>query len=106
MVLFVPVCNSLLHPFSASTDIVTNLFLPLIPWIGYEYFCLDGTTLIPKSQKLVDQLNDPHSKVFVFLLSSKASGCGINLIGANRLILFDPGYIHMTQNIFQVANPS
>jgi len=67
-----------------------NLFLPLVPWTGYEYFYLDGTTLIPKQQKLVDQLNDPHGKVFVFLLSSKASGCGINLIGANRLILFDP----------------
>ena len=41
---------------------------------------------IPKRQKLVDQFNDPHGKEFVFLLSSKAGGCGINLIGANRLI--------------------
>ncbi len=44
-----------------------------------------------KRQKLVDQFNDPEGKEFVFLLSSKAGGCGINLIGANRLILFDPG---------------
>ena len=43
---------------------------------------------IPKRQKLVDQFNDPNGKEFVFLLSSKAGGCGINLIGANRLILF------------------
>jgi len=48
---------------------------------------------IPKRQKLVDQFNDPHGKEFVFLLSSKAGGCGINLIGANRLILFDPGML-------------
>jgi DNA repair and recombination protein RAD54 and RAD54-like protein len=46
---------------------------------------------ISKRQKLVDQFNDPEGKEFVFLLSSKAGGCGINLIGANRLILFDPG---------------
>lgn len=46
---------------------------------------------IPKRQKLVDQFNNPEGKEFVFLLSSKAGGCGINLIGANRLILFDPG---------------
>jgi len=46
---------------------------------------------ITKRQKLVDQFNDPNGKEFVFLLSSKAGGCGINLIGANRLILFDPG---------------
>jgi len=29
---------------------------------------------------------------FVFLLSSKAGGCGLNLIGANRLVLFDPDW--------------
>lgn len=44
-----------------------------------------------KRQKLVDKFNDPDGREFVFLLSSKAGGCGINLIGANRLILFDPG---------------
>ena len=57
----------------------------------YGYFRLDGTMSIPKRQKLVDQFNDPNGKEFIFLLSSKAGGCGINLIGANRLILFDPG---------------
>jgi len=46
---------------------------------------------IAKRQKLVDQFNDPEGQEFIFLLSSKAGGCGINLIGANRLILFDPG---------------
>jgi DNA repair and recombination RAD54-like protein len=30
--------------------------------------------------------------MFVFLLSSKAGGCGLNLVGANRLILFDPDW--------------
>lgn len=29
---------------------------------------------------------------FVFLLSSKAGGCGLNLIGGNRLVLFDPDW--------------
>ncbi|KAH7575236.1 hypothetical protein JRO89_XS02G0067500 [Xanthoceras sorbifolium] len=29
---------------------------------------------------------------FVFLLSSKAGGCGLNLIGDNRLVLFDPDW--------------
>lgn len=57
----------------------------------YGYFRLDGTMTITKRQKLVDQFNNPEGKEFIFLLSSKAGGCGINLIGANRLILFDPG---------------
>lgn len=60
----------------------------------YHYYRLDGTMTIPKRQKLVDDFNNPTSKEFIFLLSSKAGGCGINLIGANRLILFDPGKLH------------
>lgn len=28
----------------------------------------------------------------MFLLSSKAGGCGLNLIGGNRLVLFDPDW--------------
>ena len=60
----------------------------------YGFFRLDGTMTINKRQKLVDQFNDPNGKEFIFLLSSKAGGCGINLIGANRLILFDPGNVN------------
>lgn len=59
--------------------------------LRYGFFRLDGTMTINKRQKLVDQFNNPEGKEFIFLLSSKAGGCGINLIGANRLILFDPG---------------
>lgn len=55
-------------------------------------FRLDGTMNINKRQRLVDRFNDPESPEFVFLLSSKAGGCGLNLIGANRLVLFDPDW--------------
>jgi DNA repair and recombination protein RAD54 and RAD54-like protein len=34
--------------------------------------------------QIVEHFNDPASSDFVFLLSSKAGGCGLNLIGANR----------------------
>lgn len=53
---------------------------------------LDGTMSINKRQKFVDKFNDPAAPEFIFLLSSKAGGCGINLIGANRLILMDPDW--------------
>jgi hypothetical protein len=56
----------------------------------YGYVRLDGTMNVNKRSKIVSRFNDPEGKEFVFLLSSKAGGCGINLIGANRLILFDP----------------
>ncbi len=37
----------------------------------------------------VQAFNDKSQRNFVFLLSSKAGGCGLNLVGANRLLLFD-----------------
>ncbi|KAL9589999.1 MAG: hypothetical protein Q9203_001195 [Teloschistes exilis] len=59
---------------------------------GYGCLRLDGTMNVNKRQKLVDKFNDPEGEEFVFLLSSKAGGCGLNLIGANRLVLFDPDW--------------
>jgi DNA repair and recombination RAD54-like protein len=59
--------------------------------IRYGVLRLDGSMNTAKRQKLVDQFNNPEGDEFVFLLSSKAGGCGLNLIGANRLVLFDPG---------------
>jgi DNA repair and recombination RAD54-like protein len=59
---------------------------------GYGSLRLDGTMNVNKRQKLVDKFNDPEGQEFVFLLSSKAGGCGLNLIGANRLVLFDPDW--------------
>lgn len=59
---------------------------------NYGSLRLDGTMTVSKRQKLVDKFNDPEGNEFVFLLSSKAGGCGLNLIGANRLVLFDPDW--------------
>ena len=51
---------------------------------------LDGSLAVKKRMEMVNSFNDPTNRnAFVFLLSSKAGGCGINLIGANRLVLFD-----------------
>ena len=53
---------------------------------------LDGSIAAQKRTKLVDVFNDPMSNSFAFLLSSKAGGCGINLIGGNRLVMMDPDW--------------
>jgi len=56
-------------------------------------FCrLDGSITMKKRQKMVDEFNDPSTPLIAFLLSSKAGGCGLNLIGGNRLVLFDPDW--------------
>lgn len=59
---------------------------------SYGCLRLDGTMNVNKRQKLVDKFNNPEGEEFIFLLSSKAGGCGLNLIGANRLVLFDPDW--------------
>ncbi|KAK4752132.1 hypothetical protein SAY87_020930 [Trapa incisa] len=69
-----------------------DLFAQLCRERRYPYLRLDGTTTISKRQKLVNRFNDPSKDEFVFLLSSKAGGCGLNLIGGNRLVLFDPDW--------------
>lgn len=69
-----------------------DLFERLCRTRQYGSLRLDGTMNVNKRQKLVDRFNDPEGEEFVFLLSSKAGGCGINLIGANRLVLFDPDW--------------
>ncbi|XP_021617338.1 protein CHROMATIN REMODELING 25 isoform X3 [Manihot esculenta] len=69
-----------------------DLFAQLCRERRYPYVRLDGTTSIGKRQKLVNRFNDPAKDEFVFLLSSKAGGCGLNLIGGNRLVLFDPDW--------------
>lgn len=69
-----------------------DLFQRLCDMRGYKAVRLDGTMSTKKRDKIVQQFNDPTTNEFIFLLSSKAGGCGLNLIGANRLIMFDPDW--------------
>ncbi|VDP36405.1 unnamed protein product [Schistosoma margrebowiei] len=69
-----------------------DLFERLCLQRGYNFVRLDGTMTIKKRAKVVEQFNNPTSRDFVFMLSSKAGGCGLNLIGANRLVMFDPDW--------------
>ncbi|KAJ8607972.1 hypothetical protein CTAYLR_008225 [Chrysophaeum taylorii] len=56
-----------------------------------EWRCarLDGSTPADQRTSLVRAFNSPSSREAVFLLSSRAGGCGLNLVGANRLVLVD-----------------
>ncbi|KAL9924689.1 DNA repair and recombination protein RAD54-like [Glossina fuscipes] len=69
-----------------------DLFEQLARKRKYPYVRLDGSMSIKKRSKVVEQFNDPNVEGFLFMLSSKAGGCGLNLIGANRLFMFDPDW--------------
>lgn len=67
-----------------------TLLATLLTSLGLPFLRLDGSTPAQKRQSLVDDFNRlPAESCFAFLLSAKAGGTGLNLIGASRLILFD-----------------
>lgn len=73
--------------FTKTLDLLEQFCLS----IDSNVFRLDGSTLTSKRMVLVNEFNN-YSGHSVFLLSSKAGGCGLNLVSANRLILFDPDW--------------
>ncbi|KAL6238926.1 hypothetical protein BDW75DRAFT_199921 [Aspergillus navahoensis] len=67
-----------------------NLLANLLSSLSLPFLRLDGSTPAQKRQSLVEDFNrHPASTCFAFLLSAKAGGTGLNLIGASRLVLFD-----------------
>uniref|UniRef100_A0A7I4XVA1 DNA repair and recombination protein RAD54-like n=1 Tax=Haemonchus contortus TaxID=6289 RepID=A0A7I4XVA1_HAECO len=57
----------------------------------YTYIRMDGSTSIARRMNLVQQFNQDPS-VFVFLLSTRVGGLGINLTAANKVVIFDPDW--------------
>ena len=55
---------------------------------GHKYLRLDGSTPVPERQSLIDTFNNDDS-YFIFILSTRAGGLGINLTAANTVILHD-----------------
>lgn len=66
-----------------------DLLQDLCVHMGYTFCRLDGHTPTSQRQRLVDSFNSPYSQNFLFLLSSKAGGVGLNLVGASHLVLYD-----------------
>ncbi|CAM9111468.1 unnamed protein product [Phaeothamnion confervicola] len=56
---------------------------------GYRYCRIDGDTSYEAREDLIDAYNKAGSSKFVFLLSTRAGGLGINLQTADTVILYD-----------------
>lgn len=55
------------------------------------YLRMDGKTPIKERQALIDRFNNSPD-IDIFLLTTKVGGLGVNLTGANRVIIFDPDW--------------
>lgn len=53
-----------------------------------DYFLLEGSTTSKDRYEMIKKFNNKSDRKFrLFLISSKAGGIGVNLIGANRCVI-------------------
>ncbi len=55
---------------------------------GYTYLRLDGSTKVDRRQMLMERFNK-DKKIFLFILSTRSGGIGVNLTGADTVIFYD-----------------
>jgi len=76
----------LVSNYTATLDILQTHLVQL----GIPSLRLDGDTPTNRRQDLVNEFNKSRVNTYrALLLSAKAGGVGLNLIGASRLVLFD-----------------
>ena len=65
-----------------------DLLEAFINLYGYTYMRLDGSTQPEERQTLMQRFNT-NPKFFLFILSTRSGGVGINLVGADTVIFYD-----------------
>lgn len=65
------------------------LSLPVDSDAAPEYCRIDGGTAHDDRIAAIDEYNKPESEKFIFLLTTRAGGLGINLTTADIVVLYD-----------------
>ena len=77
----------------AQTQQMLDILEDAVMAAGYSYRRMDGNTPVGARMRVIDEFNDETAgEVFVFLLTTKVGGLGVNLIGADRVLLYDPDW--------------
>ncbi|XP_023029619.2 ATP-dependent helicase brm isoform X2 [Leptinotarsa decemlineata] len=74
--------------FCQMTQLMT-IMEDYLNWRGFKYLRLDGTIKSEDRGDLLKKFNDKNSEYFLFLLSTRAGGLGLNLQTADTVIIFD-----------------
>ena len=75
----------------SQTRQMLNIIEDNVRKMDYRHLRMDGTTAIHKRQALVDTFNETED-IKVFCLTTRVGGLGLNLTGADRVILYDPDW--------------
>lgn len=69
-----------------------------------DFFRIDGSKNLNKRHDYVNAFNQKDNEARLFLISTKAGALGINLVGANRVVIFDVSWNPSDdlQSIFRV----
>ena len=55
----------------------------------YEYCRIDGETSLEARERMISEFTQKNSSKFIFLLSTRAGGLGLNLMTSDTVILYD-----------------
>lgn len=66
-----------------------NILEQFLNLLNLPYLRLDGSTPVERRQLYASEFNRPDSKYQCMILSSRAGGVGLNLIGASSVIFYD-----------------
>lgn len=70
---------------------MSNILAKNLDFRQYKYIRMDGKTPLSTRTEFVARFNtDPT--VFVFLLTTRVGGLGLNLVGASRVVIYDPDW--------------
>jgi DNA excision repair protein ERCC-6 len=64
---------------------------------NYKYLRMDGETPTNRRSEIITQFNE-NPDITIFLLTSRVGGLGLNLVGASRIIIYDPDWNPSTDN--------
>ncbi|KAI3380727.1 hypothetical protein SNEBB_001549 [Seison nebaliae] len=72
--------------------IMLNIIEDYLIMRKFKYARIDGGTNYEDRQNFIDEYNKPDSSLFIFIISTRAGGLGINLATADTVIFYDSDY--------------
>ncbi|GMH00503.1 hypothetical protein Nepgr_002342 [Nepenthes gracilis] len=75
--------------FSTMTKLL-DIIEEYLQWKRLVYRRIDGTTSLEDRESAIVDFNSPESDCFIFLLSIRAAGRGLNLQSADTVVIYDP----------------